>query len=74
MTERKIENNFTTGPILVPLLKFAFPVLLALILQGMYGAVDLLIVGKFGSAADVVLQRLVRPYYRFYCALDICCM
>ncbi len=53
MTERQVENNFTTGPILVPLLKFAFPVLLALILQGMYGAVDLLIVGKFGSAADV---------------------
>ncbi len=53
MTERKVENNFTTGPILIPLLKFAFPVLLALVLQGMYGAVDLLIVGKFGSAADV---------------------
>ncbi len=47
------ENNFTEGPILVPLLKFAFPVLLALILQAMYGAVDLLVVGKFGTSADV---------------------
>ncbi len=47
------ENNFTSGPILLPLLKFAFPVLLALILQAMYGAVDLLVVGKFGTSADV---------------------
>ncbi len=47
------ENNFTTGPILGPLLQFAVPVLLALILQAMYGAVDLLVVGKFASSADV---------------------
>ena len=36
-----------------PLLLFAVPVLLALFLQAMYGAVDLLIVGKFASSADV---------------------
>lgn len=36
-----------------PLILFAFPVLLALFLQAMYGAVDLLIVGKFASSADV---------------------
>lgn len=53
MTRKAAENNFTAGPILLPLLKFAFPVLLALILQAMYGAVDLLVVGKFGTAADV---------------------
>lgn len=40
-------QNFTEGKILAPLLKFALPVLLALFLQAMYGAVDLLIVGKF---------------------------
>lgn len=50
MTENK---SFTQGPILGPLMKFALPVLAALILQAMYGAVDLLIVGQFGSAADV---------------------
>ncbi len=50
---KKQTNNFTSGPIAVPLIKFAFPVLLALILQAAYGAVDLLIVGKFGTAADV---------------------
>ena len=46
-------TNFTTGKILKPLLHFAFPVLLAMLLQVMYGAVDLLIVGQFGNASDV---------------------
>ncbi len=49
----KKEANFTEGPILAPLVRFAFPVLLALILQAMYGAVDLFVVGKFASSADV---------------------
>lgn len=42
-------QNFTEGPIFLPLLKFAMPVLFALFLQAMYGAVDLLIVGQFGG-------------------------
>ncbi len=46
-------SNFTEGPILAPLLRFTVPVLLALFLQAMYGAVDLLIIGQFGEAADV---------------------
>lgn len=46
------EQSFTRGPILSTLLKFALPVLLAL-LQAMYGAVDLQVVGKFGTAADI---------------------
>ena len=49
----KQEQNFTQGPILSALLKFALPVLLALFLQAMYGAVDLQVVGKFGTAADI---------------------
>ena len=49
--EKRID--FTSGRIVGPLLKFAGPVLLALFLQAMYGAVDLLIVGKFASSADV---------------------
>ncbi len=53
MSEKLSENNFTEGPILGPLIKFAFPVLIALVLQAMYGAVDLLVVGQFGSSADV---------------------
>lgn len=49
----KLSRSFTEGPILSPLLWFTLPVLLALFLQAMYGAVDLLVVGQFGSAADV---------------------
>lgn len=46
-------NSFTQGKILKPLILFAIPVLFALFLQAMYGAVDLLIVGKFATSADV---------------------
>ncbi len=46
-------SNFTEGKIFSPLLKFIVPILMALFLQTMYGAVDLLIVGQFGNAADV---------------------
>jgi len=46
-------KNFTEGPILGPLLKFAIPVLFALFLQSLYGAVDLMIVGRFAKPADV---------------------
>lgn len=46
-------KDFTEGKIFSPLIKFIFPILLALFLQTMYGAVDLLVVGRFGYAADV---------------------
>ena len=49
--EKRID--FTEGKIISKLLVFAGPVLLALFLQAMYGAVDLLVVGKFGTSADV---------------------
>ena len=45
--------RFTEGKILSPLVRFALPVLLALFLQAMYGAADLLVVGQFGDAADI---------------------
>lgn len=38
--------NLTQGNILKSLISFAFPILLALFLQVMYGAVDLIIVGQ----------------------------
>lgn len=47
------ENNFTQGRILLPLLRFMLPVFLAMLLQAMYGAVDLLIVGQFARSLDV---------------------
>ena len=38
---------------MVPLVRFALPVLAALFLQAMYGAVDLMIVGQFTDAGNV---------------------
>lgn len=46
-------HNFTEGKILKPLLLFALPIFLALFLQAMYGAVDLLVVGRFATTEDV---------------------
>ena len=48
-----MQEDFTSGRIMAPLLRFAVPVLFALFLQATYGAVDLLIVGQFASSADV---------------------
>lgn len=47
------KNDFTQGSILKKLLRFMLPVLGALVLQAMYGAVDLLVVGRFGSTAGL---------------------
>ena len=49
----KNEADFTKGKILLPLIKFVVPVFFAMLLQALYGAVDLLIVGKFAQSADV---------------------
>ena len=49
--ERK--QDFVTGPILSKLIRFALPILGALILQAMYGAVDLMVVGQYAGPADV---------------------
>ena len=43
--------DFTQGSILKKLCRFMLPVLGALILQAAYGAVDLLVVGRFGSTS-----------------------
>lgn len=45
--------NFTQGSILKKLVAFMMPVLGALILQAAYGAVDLLVVGRFGSTSGL---------------------
>lgn len=49
----RIHNNLTEGPILGKLVRFALPVLLAQFLQVLYGAVDLLIVGRFSDTANI---------------------
>ncbi len=47
------EKDFTSGRILMPLMQFMLPVFFAMLLQAMYGAVDLLIVGQFARSLDV---------------------
>lgn len=46
------EQTLTQGKILKSLILFAFPVLIALFLQAMYGAADLIIVGKFAGTNE----------------------
>ncbi|MCB7318615.1 MATE family efflux transporter [Lacrimispora sp. 210928-DFI.3.58] len=46
-------NDFTQGSIAAKLLTFMLPVLGALVLQAMYGAVDILVVGWFGTTAGI---------------------
>lgn len=46
-------KNLTEGNILSSLMGFALPVLAALFLQTMYGAVDMMIVGRFSQASEV---------------------
>ena len=45
--------DFTQGNILKKLIRFMIPILGALVLQAAYGAVDLLVVGRFGSTAGL---------------------
>jgi putative MATE family efflux protein len=45
--------DFTKGGYFFPLLKFTVPILLAIFLQAMYGAVDLVVVGHFGDASSL---------------------
>ena len=46
-------NDFTQGSIFKKLVLFMLPILGALILQAAYGAVDLLVVGRFGSTSGL---------------------
>ena len=50
---RDIRSNFTEGSILQKLVPFMLPILGALVLQAAYGAVDLLVVGRFGSTTGL---------------------
>ena len=47
------KTDFTQGSILKKLIPFMGPVLGALVLQAAYGAVDLLVVGRFGTTAGL---------------------
>ncbi len=45
--------NFTEGKIAPTLVRYAIPLMLALVLQALYGTVDLIVVGLFGSESSV---------------------
>lgn len=47
MEEKVLAGDFTQGNIANKLIRFMIPILGALVLQAMYGAVDLLVVGQF---------------------------
>lgn len=47
------KSDFTQGSILKKLALFMLPILGALVLQAAYGAVDLLVVGRFGSTSGL---------------------
>ena len=47
------KGDFTQGSILKKLVLFMLPILGALVLQAAYGAVDLLVVGRFGSTSGL---------------------
>lgn len=51
--ENKKETSLIEGAVFGSLIRFAVPVLGALILQAAYGAVDLLVVGWFGDASSI---------------------
>ena len=53
LTLTSAKNDFTQGSILKKLALFMLPILGALVLQAAYGAVDLLVVGRFGSTSGL---------------------
>ena len=53
MTLNNSKSDFTQGSILGKLIPFMMPILGALVLQAAYGAVDLLVVGRFGTTSGL---------------------
>lgn len=53
MSRQEDAMDFTQGSIFTKMLRFMIPILGALILQAMYSAVDILIVGWFGTTAGI---------------------
>lgn len=53
MEEKSLAGDFTQGSIAKKLIRFMMPIFGALVLQAMYGAVDLFVVGQFGTNAGI---------------------
>lgn len=54
---QKSKNTLTSGPIYLPLMRFMLPVMLAAFLQALYGAVDLIVIGRFISTDPLIVQN-----------------
>lgn len=48
-----METDFTKGKIVPALVRFVFPIMFTMLIQSLYGAADLMIVGRFSDAANV---------------------
>ena len=64
MSREKVNDkaDFTQGSILGKLISFMIPILGALVLQAAYGAVDLLVVGRFGTTSGLQQYRQAVRY------------
>lgn len=51
--QKKNSISLTEGKIFSTLIRFALPIFLALLLQALYGGVDMLIIGRFATTNDV---------------------
>ena len=47
------KGSFLSGPILMPLIRFALPLMLSLLLRALYGGVDLAVVGHYSPTSSV---------------------
>jgi len=47
------EDTILKGKIFPALIKFAIPLMLSILLQALYGAVDMIVVGKFGDTSSI---------------------
>ncbi len=56
----KLQHDFTQGPIGRELVSFCIPFLLSNVLQALYGAVDMWVVGNFPRRT----RRPARPFFR----------
>lgn len=51
--QTQMKNEITDGRLFPALVRFAVPLMLAILVQALYGAVDLIIVGQYGTPASV---------------------
>ncbi len=53
MAQPPQSNTFTSGPILLPFIRFTLPILLSMFLQALYSAVDLIVISRYCGAAEI---------------------